>query len=149
MTLPGIPSIYYGGEWAIEGRRTRTSDDALRPAISLEDGEKLCSPLTDLIARLGKIHGENEALHGGLYKELLLTNRQYAYARLGDGTAIITALNNDDAPADLSIPVPIAADEAKNLLEDGSSIPITNGKIQLTIKGNWGAVLTVSSLPNH
>ena len=149
MTLPGIPSIYYGGEWAIEGRRTRTSDDALRPAISLEDGEKLCSPLTDLIARLGKIHGENEALHGGLYKELLLTNRQYAYARLGDGTAIITALNNDDAPADLSIPVPIAADEAKNLLEDGPSIPITNGKIQLTIKGNWGAVLTVSSLPNH
>ena len=149
MTLPGIPSIYYGGEWAIEGRRTRTSDDALRPAISLEDGEKFCSPLTDLIARLGKIHGENEALHGGLYKELLLTNRQYAYARLGDGTAIITALNNDDTPADLSIPVPIAADEAKNLLEDGPSIPITNGKIQLTIKGNWGAVLTVSSLPNH
>lgn len=49
----------------------------------------------------------------------------------------------------ISIPVPIAADEAKNLLEDGPSIPITNGKIQLTIKGNWGAVLTVSSLPNH
>ena len=45
MTLPGIPSIYYGGRvghW--RAVRTRTSDDALRPAVSLADGEKLCRP---------------------------------------------------------------------------------------------------------
>lgn len=28
MTLPGIPSIYYGGEWGIEGKRTPSCDDA-------------------------------------------------------------------------------------------------------------------------
>ena len=43
FTLPGIPSVYYGGEWGIEGKRTNTSDEALRPAISIEqEGELHC-----------------------------------------------------------------------------------------------------------
>ena len=35
FTLPGIPSIYYGSEWGIEGKRSRTSDEVLRPALTL------------------------------------------------------------------------------------------------------------------
>ena len=149
MTLPGIPSIYYGGEWGLEGVRSRTSDDALRPAVSLAEGEKLASPLTELIARLGRIHEENEEFHGGLYKELLLTNRQYAYARMGEDSSVITVLNNDDNPAQLSVPIPLsgAAEEAVNLLEEGPAIPIQDGKLQITIKGNWGAVLKITRRP--
>lgn len=36
-TLPGIPSIYYGSEFGIEGRKEKSSDDSLRPAINLDD----------------------------------------------------------------------------------------------------------------
>ena len=33
FTLPGIPSIYYGSEWGIQGRRGHNSDTELRPKI--------------------------------------------------------------------------------------------------------------------
>lgn len=141
FTLPGIPSIYYGGEWGIEGKRTNTSDEALRPAISIEQEGELHCELTDLIAQLGQIHSQQEPLHTGRYQELLLTNRQYAFARHGEDSVIIAAVNNDDEPASLAIPVPIQASEAVNLLEPGDRLPISDGKVHIKLKGNWGAVL--------
>lgn len=150
MTLPGIPSIYYGGEWATEGRRTSTCDDDLRPCILAQKIPELNCKLTDFISKLGKIHQENEELHTGKYQELLLTNRQYAYARWGNNSLIITALNNDDNEAILNIPVPIQAREAVDLLnrDDTSSnettvLSIQNGRLEIKLKGNWGAVLKI------
>ena len=141
FTLPGIPSIYYGGEWGVEGKRTNTSDEALRPAISIEQEGELHCELTDLIAQLGQIHSQQEPLHTGRYQELLLTNRQYAFARHGEDSVIITAVNNDDEPAELTIPVPLQASEAVNLLEPADRLPISDGKVHIKLKGNWGAVL--------
>ena len=141
FTLPGIPSIYYGGEWGIEGKRTNTSDEALRPAISIEQEGELHCELTDLIAQLGQIHSQQEPLHTARYQELLLTNRQYAFARHGEDSVIITAVNNDDEPAELTIPVPLQAGEAVNLLEPADRLPISDGKVHIKLKGNWGAVL--------
>ena len=141
FTLPGIPSIYYGGEWGVEGKRTNTSDEALRPAISIEQEGELHCELTDLIAQLGQIHSQQEPLHTGRYQELLLTNRQYAFARPGEDSVIITAVNNDDEPAELAIPVPLQAGEAVNLLEPADRLPISDGKVHIKLKGNWGAVL--------
>lgn len=150
MTLPGIPSIYYGGEWATEGRRTSTCDDDLRPCILAQKIPELNCKLTDFISKLGKIHQENEELHTGKYQELLLTNRQYAYARWGNNSLIITALNNDDNEAILNMPVPIQAREAVDLLnrDDTTSnettvLSIQNGRLEIKLKGNWGAVLKI------
>lgn len=142
FTLPGIPSIYYGGEWAVEGRRTRDSDVALRPCISIEQEPKLHTELTDFISRLGQIHDENPEFHGGRYQELLLTNRQYAFARFAEGSVAITAVNNDDSPATLKIPVPIHAETAVDLLS-GEEYPVTDGQTEITIKGNHGVVLKI------
>ena len=149
MTLPGIPSIYYGGEWGTEGKRTSTCDDDLRPCIPAEKIPELNCELTDFISRLGKIHEENEELHTGKYQELLLTNRQYAYARWGNNSLIITALNNDDNEATLNIPVPIQAQTAVDLLNsdnetcENNVLPVQNGRLEIKLKGNWGAVLKI------
>lgn len=80
FTLPGIPSIYYGSEWGIEGKRSRTSDEVLRPALTLSGMDGKAPELISHIAALGKIHAEHDAFHSGSYKELLLTNRQYAFS---------------------------------------------------------------------
>ncbi len=149
MTLPGIPSIYYGGEWGTEGKRTSTCDDDLRPCILAEKIPELNCELTNFISRLGKIHEENEELHTGKYQELLLTNRQYAYARWGNNSLIITALNNDDNEATLNIPVPIPAQTAVDLLNsdhetgENNVLPVQNGRVEIKLKGNWGAVLKI------
>ena len=146
FTLPGIPSIYYGGEWGVEGKRTSTSGEALRPAIPISQSDERNCELTQFIRAVGRIHDENEEFHGGRYQELLLTNRQYAFARHGVDSVIITAVNNDGNDVELDIPVPIPAKEAVNLLEDGpggSILPVANGKVHIKLKGNRGAVLKV------
>ena len=146
FTLPGIPSLYYGGEWGFEGRRTCTSDEALRPAISVTDEPRLHCPLTGLIEKLAHIHAKYPAYQNGRYQELLLTNRQYAFARQGEGPLMITAVNNDDREAHLSIPVPVFGRQAVNLMaeaEEASILPITDGKIHMKLKGNWGTILEI------
>ncbi len=107
-TLPGIPSIYYGSEWGIEGKKEGASDDAMRPALDVDYMIKNNPApwLTDWIKELGKIHKMYaECLAYGVYDELVLTNRQFAYARWTQKEGIITAVNNDENEAQMWIPV--------------------------------------------
>ncbi len=142
FTLPGIPSIYYGGEWGLEGVRTWDSDKALRPCITIEEGAKMENELTAMIRKLAHIHTTEPEFHNGRYQELLLTNRQYAFARHADHSMAVTIANNDDAPALINVPLRTSAAQAYNLL-NGSVLPITNGKLTLTLPGNTGVVLKI------
>ena len=144
-TLPGIPSVYYGSEWGIEGRRSRDSDDALRPAIDISTAEERECDLTRHIRSLGKIHRENDAFHNGLYKELLLTTKQYAFARFGEGCAMVTAANNDDAPARLAVPLPVSA-KAPSVddLLTGRTFSIENNQIVIQLEGNDAVILRIT-----
>ena len=92
------------------------------PASPWKKARQSTSDLTDLITKLAGIHTENPEFHGGRYQELLLTNRQYAFARHAQGSICITAANSDDQESRLSIPVPLHASQAENLM-DGSIIP--------------------------
>ncbi len=94
-TLPGIPSLYYGSEFGIEGRKERGSDDSLRPCLSLEEKTGSASPCLELIRALGKIHEGEPALWYGEYRELCLTTEKYAFAR-GD---VLVTVNNAATPA--------------------------------------------------
>lgn len=129
FTLPGIPSVYYGSEWGMEGMRSRTSDDSLRPALTSGQAQKSRSELTDYIRKLAAIHREETAFHGGDYRELLLTNRQYAYERIRNDSRVVTAVNIDDAPADIFVPL---SGEAQPVdLLTGQTVPVENGKLKL------------------
>lgn len=143
FTLPGIPSIYYGSEWAIPGKRTKNSDEELRPRISIKEEDKLHCSLTDHIARLGAIHAAHSEFHNGGYQELLLTNRQYAFSRFHEDMAIVTAVNNDGADAFVSIPWRSAGNRAVSLLET-AEYPIENQQITVTIPANRGVILKIT-----
>lgn len=207
FTLPGIPSIYYGSEWGIQGRRGHNSDTELRPRIlppkplaeeapssagqntgSRADGSRqivsnttdlntnagintsfrtdsdttdtnsnagtntdtgagAATPLTRLIQKLAAIRAAEPALHGGRYQELLLTNRQYAFARHGDHQALITAANNDDNTAYLQVPLPFhtAAETTMDLISGTSfSIDRNTNKIQIELEGNSAVILRIT-----
>lgn len=140
-TLPGIPSVYYGGEWGIEGRKEGGNDDPLRPKIVLEEMQD--TPLTEHIRVLGKLHKENPELSQGRYRELVLTNRQYAFARILDNQAVITAVNNDENPAYLSIPLPLEAQTCKNAVT-GEEIEARDGRIQLELGACAGICIKIN-----
>ncbi len=129
-TLPGIPSIYYGSEFGIEGRKEQGSDDSLRPRLVVSECIKnnMHPEITQLVRTLGQLRKDNEILTQGVYRELLLTNRQYAFARILDGRAVIVAVNNDENPAEIYVPVPTGGAELQNYLTGEKKTP-ENGKI--------------------
>ena len=144
FTLPGIPSVYYGSEWGISGRRSNWSDDELRPAISISQAGTLHCKLTDQIALLAKIHCEEEALHHGRYEELFLTNRQYAYARHGQSSMLITILNNDQQEAVVTVPIPNHAEQACDMFS-GAVIPVIDNKFTISLKPCSGTILKITT----
>ena len=98
-TLPGIPSIYYGSEYGIEGRKERGSDASLRPEMKFEDYKDLSGDkkkYIDLISELGKVHEKHSALSNGGYRQVVLTNRQYVFARENAEEKIYVIVNNDE-----------------------------------------------------
>lgn len=74
--LPGIPSIYYGSEFGIEGRKESGNDDPLRPALNLEELEKNppAEKLPAWIKTLSDVRKKHPAARTGRYRELMLTN---------------------------------------------------------------------------
>lgn len=141
-TLPGIPSVYYGSEFSLEGKKENGSDDKLRPHLNYEEykDEIEKNTLTRLIANLNRIHTASKALCYGEYREILLTNRQFAYSRTYDDSCIITVLNLDDNPCEMSIDAPTSWKAATDLLSD-NTITVENGKIVIFLNPHQSAIL--------
>lgn len=139
-TLPGVPSIYYGSEFGIEGEKQTGSDDSLRPAISYEQymNSVQNNKLTELISALGKIRAEAKALSYGDYKELLLTNGQYAFARNYNGQSVLVTVNNSDDDFVINLPVQATGEYIGGL--SGTKVCVKDGHISVKIKANSGEI---------
>ena len=135
-TLPGIPSVYYGSEFGIEGRKERGSDDSLRPYIDLKDhaDDYEQNPCTSLIAALGKIHRDwNGELVWGDYRQLALTTQQYAFAR----GRLIVMVNNSDGEAWINVPADAPAYVG---LLTGRRIESGGGRLNVNLPGCGGDI---------
>lgn len=95
-TLPGIPSVYYGSEFGIAGKKERWSDRNLRPELRLEDFRG--NEDAKLIASLGHLHAVLPELSYGSYEEIALTNETYVFSRSLEGSRTIVTVNNANAP---------------------------------------------------
>ena len=91
MAMPGIPCIYYGSEWGIEGRKEE-GDNALRPCVDTPQWNEI----TDFISKAAKAHKESKALCYGDFDILHMTNRQLIFQRCFEDERIIVMINADD-----------------------------------------------------
>ncbi len=139
-TLPGIPSIYYGSEFGIEGAKQRGSDDSLRPAISYEQYMQATQDnnFTKLISRLGEIRSNAKALSYGEYHELLLTNGQYAFSRSYNGQDVVVTVNNSDEDFVMNLPVGRTEEYVGGI--SGVQVSANNGYISVNVKSNSGEI---------
>ena len=139
-TLPGLPSVYYGSEFGIEGRKEWGSDASLRPCLSLENYADAMekNPCTKLIAALGQVRQHVKALSYGDYKELQLTTRQYAFSRSCGGETVLVTVNNDDGDFTMTLPAGNAAEYVGVL--SGDRVKNENGQIRVNMKGNSGEI---------
>ena len=139
-TLPGIPSLYYGSEFGIEGRKERNSDDSLRPALNYEDYKDAVNTnaCTKLIAALGKIRQNTPALKYGDYKQLELQTGHFAYARILDGKYVITTVNNSDNDAHMNLEAGYSSEFIGALT--GERVTVNGGRIQVRVAANSGEI---------
>ena len=91
--MPGVPAVYYGSEWGIQGEK-RDGDAALRPALEKPEW----NDLTDFIAKLARAKRNSPALCRGGYRNVLLTNRQLIFERACPEERVLVAINADHQP---------------------------------------------------
>ena len=149
-TLPGVPSIYYGSEFGIDGKKEKFSDASLRPALDLNDYADAATknPCTALIAALGKVRQGTPALRYGSYAELALTNRQFAFARDLEGIRVIVTVNNDDSDAEMNLPTGSAPEYVGALT--GQKVSAQSGRIRVRVAANSGEIwIPAGDMPEY
>lgn len=139
-TLPGIPSVYYGSEFGIEGKKERNSDDSLRPQLNIDDYKDAVktNECTRLISALGKIRQNTPALCYGEYKELLLRNTCFAYERAYEGKSIIVTVNNGEGVAEMHLPCGNVKEFTGAL--SGEKLTVKDGFIDVQLPSDYGEI---------
>lgn len=90
FAMPGIPSIYYGGEFGLEGNKEQ-GDITLRPSAE----QREYTALTQHIKNLCHI-SKHPIFSIGTYKEIHLANTLYCFAREMDSDRMVCAVNIGD-----------------------------------------------------
>ena len=88
--MPGIPMVYYGSEWGIEGKKS-DGDRALRPAIEAPEW----NDLTDTISHMADARKKCMALSYGDFHSILLENTHCIFEREYKGERVMVAINMD------------------------------------------------------
>ena len=109
--MPGLPSIYYGSEWGIRGKRGDCDDYQLRPALPpfADRIPDFASPdldsnaLVETIQRFADTRARNPALQLGDYRELFVSNLQFAFERSYKNQHTRVFVNLDSRPAKIKI----------------------------------------------
>lgn len=101
FTMPGIPCVYYGSEFAIEGDKSDL-DYKLRPCIDQID--KTARP--DLVAHIRKlaaIRRSCPALSYGTYAKATCMNTNFSFVRAFEGEKIVVAVNIGDGDCTIRV----------------------------------------------
>lgn len=89
--MPGVPGVYYGSEWGIEGKKEQGSDDSLRPRIKPEELKE--NELATYIGKLAQVRKNSPALRYGDYRQLAIMPDVLVFQRQSSEDRIIVAIN--------------------------------------------------------
>ena len=96
FTMPGAPSIYYGSEFGIEGKRTAHCDYDLRPCIDIDSINNPDNDLLNHIKKLSKIKHSLDALKTGTYKNETIQLDHLCYSMKSENQSVFVLLNQSD-----------------------------------------------------
>lgn len=141
-TIPGVPSIYYGSEFAVEGTRTRESDYELRPCLDLNNIENANYDLFNHICKLGKIRHSLEALKYGKFENVNIMNEKLIYKRFTDNQTVFVAFNLTDHEEKIGFDTGCNA-KLTDVLNDNEVIDV-NGYYEISMPAYSTRILVVN-----
>lgn len=101
FSIPGIPCVYYGGEYAAEGDKGNNDRD-LRPCVDAFDRKKFPA-LTEFIRKLCAVRKESKALAYGNYYKVVLQNKYMCFARDFESERLRICLNIGENDVTMSV----------------------------------------------
>jgi cyclomaltodextrinase / maltogenic alpha-amylase / neopullulanase len=104
FTMPGNPSIYYGSEFGLEGKKAGT-DIPLRPSLDLYfmNDNNLHSDLTQAIHRLSELRRQRIALREGEYRQVHVDHQVFAFSRGSGEGCVLVAINASEKPVEFTV----------------------------------------------
>lgn len=144
FTLPGVPSLYYGSEWGVEGRKAPASDAPLRPTLSPSQLHNVGTHpgLYPVVKTLIELRHRLSALKYGDYRERLVASEQFVFSRTHEAQTVLVAVNSSHQPVTVKVQVPDLQDGCwVDSLCPGKTFTCTGGKLELPLDPNWGRVL--------
>lgn len=141
-TMPGVPSIYYGSEYGIEGKRTQHSDYELRPCLDLNNVENANYNLLNHIIKLGKVRLALDALKYGNFDNVNIMNEKLVYKRFTDNQTVFVAFNLTDHDEKIGFDTGCNA-KLTDVLNDNEVFDV-NGYFELSMKPYSSRILVVN-----
>jgi len=151
FTIPGIPSIYYGSEWGIQGNKEKHGDGILRPALNLDEiAQQAPQPdLPGVLTRLAGIRKNTPALIYGGYAEAYVNHQVFGFLRKHENEEILVIVNSSDENQG------IKAGEIKNtnaagrrwedILNNGEEFYPSDENDTITVTPHWARILRSNS----
>jgi glycosidase len=146
FTMPGVPSIYYGSEWGMEGKKDGT-DWPLRPSLRLEELGQ-AAPLPELpqaIGRLARVRFHSASLRMGNYRQLHVSHEQLAFARSHNGHTVVVAVNASSDPTNVRLEIPgVQGGRLVDELNPGMEFAVRNGVANVDpVPASWARIMEV------
>ncbi|HUI71742.1 MAG TPA: alpha-amylase family glycosyl hydrolase [Spirochaetia bacterium] len=144
FTMPGVPSVYYGSEWGIEGKKDG-SDWPLRPSLDL-NALSWTGPHQDLlkaIRRFAQIRHRSPALRLGDYVQLHVGHEQMAFARRHARQTVVVCVNAAKEPAGMLLDLSLAGEgRLVDLLSGEQEFSVKEGKAVIeAIPAGWARIM--------
>ena len=141
-TMPGVPSIYYGSEFAVEGKRTQHSDYDLRPCLDLNNVPNANYDLFEHIVKLGKVRLAVDALKYGNFENVNIMNEKLVYKRWTDKQTVFIAFNLTNHDDKIGFDTGCNA-KLTDVLNDNEVIDV-NGYYEISMKPYSARILVVN-----
>ncbi len=148
FTMPGVPAVYYGSEWGMEGEKRNGNDAPLRPALSWPvDTAAMPHPeLEETIRTLARIRQANPSLRHGSYAQLEVASEQLAFLREDEGSVAVVAVNASHEPAPMRIELSgMDGTELVDALEPGFRATVAAGELDLGNVPTCGARILITT----
>jgi cyclomaltodextrinase / maltogenic alpha-amylase / neopullulanase len=143
MTMPGVPSIYYGSEVGIAARKEPGTDAALRPALDIGAlaHESPHRELYAVIKRLVNLRHRHAALMIGDYSQLYVAHEQFAFVRRHDRETMVIALNAAAVKAEIPLRLARGTHRLIDKMNNDETFVVKDGRCALPVHPRWARIL--------
>ena len=145
FTIPGVPSIYYGSEWANRRpQKTRRRRLASTPPCSRSRAPQ-GHALARHIAQLAQLRHQSPALRHGDYQQVLVQSEQLAFLRHCPQEQVLVACNSASSASEITIHLPQQPSQVAALIPP-QTLHHEGHQLRLLLAPNKGCLIRLLTL---